>query len=204
MPGLSTRRELVGRLLAGSGAVSAGVALAGLATAAPAAAVVLGKTDAQLTADLLAVELLVTAVYTRTLASGHLSPRGMRLARPLLVQERIHAVALGRELRALGGVAPAGPTTLAAVDGALSDRHVPGRVKDLHSERGCLQLLLDAESIAQGAYYTAMAKLQSRRLLLMSAQILASEGQHEAVLGELLRPKDLSVAVPYAFVEGTY
>jgi hypothetical protein len=204
MTGPSTRRQLVGRLLAGSGTVSAGVALAGLATAAPAAAAALGKTDAQITADLLAVELLVAAVYTRTLASGHLSPRGMRLARPLLVQERAHAAALGRELRVLGGAAPVGPTTLAAVDRALSDRHVSRRVEDLHSERGCLQLLLDVESIAQGAYYTAMAKLQSRRLLLLSAQILASEAQHEAVLGELLRPKDLSVAVPYPFVEGTY
>ena len=56
----------------------------------------------------------------------------------------------------------------------------------------------------EGAYYQAMSKLVDPRLQQLGAQILASEAQHYALLGELRRHKDFSRAVPYAFVEGRY
>ena len=42
-----------------------------------------------------------------------------------------------------------------------------------------------------------------RASMRLATEILASEAQHEAVLGELRRGKDFSRAAPYAFVEGT-
>lgn len=162
------------------------------------------RTDAQLTSDLLAVELLAVAVYRRVLDRGILSARAQRASRRVLAQERAHAAALRSELERLKQPSPVGPQSDSDIDDRLSARHVSRSVSDLHTEHECLDLLLAVEGMAEGAYYTAMSKLSHPRLLTLSAQILANEAQHEAVLGQLRRGKDFSVAAPYAFVQGIH
>lgn len=160
--------------------------------------------DAKLVQGLLAAELLATAVYERVLATGLLSARSASAAHQLLSHEHAHAAALQPELRSLGAPAPPAPADSQAIDNALSEHHVSRSVSGLQHERDCLDLLLDLENLMEGAYYAAMSKLSHPRLLQLGAQILASEAQHYAVLGELRRHKDFSRAVPYAFVEGRY
>lgn len=196
-PCLSTRRELAAAVLAGAagGALSSLVVPAAADAQAP-------PSDPQLGADLVAMELLAIAVYERVLASRCLSERATRDALTILAHEHAHASAVRAELVALGGTSPQGPRDDDEIDERLSARHVSGSVSDLHDEHACLDLLLDTERAAEGTYYAAMAKLHNPRLMILSARILGSEAQHEAVLGQLRRGKDFSRAVPYAFVEG--
>jgi ferritin-like protein len=162
------------------------------------------ESDAQLLADLLAVEMLAVAVYQHVLATTLLSPRAQTVARKVLGQERAHAAAMGAELARLGQTPPVPPSDERQIAQQLSQRHVSRSLTDLHNEHDALDLLLDVEGVAEGAYYAAMSKLHRTPLIQLAAEILASEAQHEAVLGELRRGKDFSRAAPYAFVEGTH
>jgi hypothetical protein len=198
-----TRRQLLSLALTGGTAACAGTAVGALA--GPGLA--LGAepvSDPKLVRLLLGAELLAAAVYERVLATGLLSPRAQRAARGLLAHEHAHAVALQAELTGLATSAPSAPADTKAVQSALSDHQVTRSLTDLHHERDCLDLLLDLENLMEGAYYQAMSKLARPRLQQLGAQILASEAQHYALLGELRRHKDFSRAVPYAFVEGRY
>lgn len=198
-----TRRQLLARALYGSVVACVGTAVAPLSD--PERALGAGPvTDANLVQGLIGAELLAAAVYDHVLATGLLSGRSERAAHGLLAHEHAHAAALQTELRILGSAAPAGPADTKAIQTALSDHHVTRSLTDLHRERDCLDLLLDLENLMEGAYYQAMSKLVRPRLLTLGAQILASEAQHYALLGELRRHKDFSRAVPYAFVEGRY
>ncbi|MDQ6744816.1 MAG: ferritin-like domain-containing protein [Actinomycetota bacterium] len=170
--------------------------------ASPPASVPVG--EGMLIVDLAAVELLAIAVYGRVLVSPHLSPRARRLARKLLGQEHAHLRALARELRRLDLKLLPAPSGVEAIDGALSNRKVDRKVEDLHSEHDCLDLLLAVESVSEGAYYSALSKLQSPHLLSLAAALLASEGQHEALLGERRMPKNFDQAAPYPYVEGIH
>jgi hypothetical protein len=183
--------------------VCAGSSLASLAAPAPARGAE-PVSDPKLVQLLLGAELLAAAVYERVLATGLLSPRSQRAARGLLAHEHAHAAALQAQLGRLAAAAPAPPADTKAVESALSDHHVTRSFTDLHHERDCLDLLLDLENLMEGAYFQAMSKLAQPRLLQLGAEILASEAQHYALLGELRRRKDFSRAVPYAFVEGRY
>lgn len=190
-----SRRELM--VLAGAGA--------GLALIDPGISIAEGPVNqAQLVRDLLAAELLGIATLERVLLSPHLSPRARRLSRRILGQEHRHATALGRALAPLGGThLPVIPATAAEIDRQLSDHHVGRTVGDLHSEHDCLDLLLDLEGVTEGGYYRAMAKLTAAPMQTLAATLLASDAQHEALLGELRQPKNFDRAAPYAFVEGS-
>ncbi len=198
-----TRRRLLARWLSGAVAAGAGTALGTIAGASSA----LGQpanTDAEMTSELLAVELLSIVVYERVLASNILSDQSARLARRLLSHERAHAAALLPELHQLGANAPPAPIGPHEVDQALVAHHVERRVEDLHSGRDGLDLLLDVEGVAEGAYYTAMSRLQLPHLQLLAARLLASEAQHETMLGLVRAPKNFDRAAPYPFVEGSH
>jgi rubrerythrin len=198
-----TRRQLLSLALSGGVAACAGTALG----AVPTPGLALGAepvSDPKLVQLLLGAELLAAAVYERVLATGLLSPRAQRATRELLAHEHAHAAALQAELTRLATAAPPAPADIKAVQSALSDHQVTRSLTDLHHERDCLDLLLDLENLMEGAYYQAMSKLARPRLQQLGAQILASEAQHYARLGELRRHKDFSRAVPYAFVEGRY
>ena len=134
------------------------------------------------------------------LASARRAPLGGRSR-----QERAHVRALTARARASSAArcrrARSAPT---AVDKALADRHVSGRVTKLRTEHDCVSLLLDLETVVQGVYFKAMSKLQNPGVLRLAAQIMANEAQHATAISEARRPGDIGQAVPYAFVEGRH
>jgi hypothetical protein len=79
---------------------------------------------------------------------------------------------------------------------------VPGSLANLRTQHECLKLLVDLESVAEGAHYDAISKLRSVRLLALSAEIMACEAQHWTVLSELQHPGKIELAVPNPFVQG--
>lgn len=153
-------------------------------------------------AGLAGVELLSIAVVQHLLANVHLEPRAARLARRILLHERVHAEQLGRELALVGHVLPPPPGSVAEIDRQLAAHHTERRLESVHNEHEALDLLLAMESIAEGALYTAMSELAGPALQTLGARLLACEAQHEAALGSLRHPKDPNQATPYAFVEG--
>lgn len=194
--GALTRRRLIGGILGG------GAALAAAAGPEVAAGDSQTPGDPQLISDLTGVELLSQTVLERVLVNPHMSPRSRRVGRRVLAAERAHAAALEPDLRRFQRPRPRVPTTAAEIDAVLAARHVSRMVSELHSEHDCLELLLNLESLAEGAYYSALSKLTDPRLQVLAARILASEAQHEAMLGVLRDHKDFARAAPYAFVEG--
>ena len=185
-------------------AIALGLA-AGVGLVLPAGAVAdtLPSDERQLLTVVLEAELLAVAAVERVLSSPHLHPRASALTRRVLAAEQAHVMALERALRGLGTPARlSGPATVAAIDQALAVRHVHQTVSGIHNEHDCLDLLLALESMAEGVLYAAMPKLHDPSLQRLAAGLLASEAQHEALLGLLRNPKDFDRAAPYAFVEG--
>ncbi len=180
----------------GTGAATATV----LASTAHAAAM----SDAELLVPLVGSERLALFGYQQALAAGVLSPRGERLAERILEQEQAHITAVTTALEGLGGTLPAPITSVSEADQILAARQIPGSLANLHSRHDTIILLARLEWLLEGAYITAVSKLQSPRLLRLAAQILANEAQHGTMLSELLHPGDVKKAVPWVFVVGTH
>ena len=53
-----------------------------------------------------------------------------------------------------------------------------------------------------GAYFVALTKLNSVRLIDLAVSIMAAEAQHEALLGDLLYPGHPDQSVPYGLIQG--
>ncbi|HET9105469.1 MAG TPA: ferritin-like domain-containing protein [Solirubrobacteraceae bacterium] len=153
---------------------------------------------------LIRVELLLLYCYEHVLPAPFVSGR----ARPVLAQqarhEQAHLRALTAELRRLAPAAPlpAGPATPAAADRALAHRNVQGRLGQLQGEKDALHLLLELERVVGGAYFVALTKLSSPRLIELAVSIMAAEAQHEALLGDLLYPGHPEQSVPYGLIQG--
>jgi hypothetical protein len=103
----------------------------------------------------------------------------------------------------MGAPAPTGPLDIQAGDAMLDKHHVPGSLGDLHTRHDSLRLLVDLESVAEGAYYTALKTLGSAALVRLSAQIMACEAQHWTVVSGLRNPGDYVKSVPWPFVTGS-
>jgi hypothetical protein len=73
----------------------------------------------------------------------------------------------------------------------------------LHTEHDCLKLLVDLESVAEGASYTPIRDLRRPDLVHLCAQIMACEAQHWTVLSGLRNPGEYVKAVPWPYVFGT-
>jgi len=152
--------------------------------------------DAIAIADVIQVEDALVVAYRQALRSRTLGPRAARVVHSVYEHELAH-------LRALGAPVPAGPAALSAAAKLLAAHNVSESLTGLHDERTCLRLLLAVEAVAEGAYFKAMSKLESVRLLRLGAEIMASEAQHATLLTELLHPGDITRAVPDPFVVGT-
>jgi hypothetical protein len=189
------RRELVAGALAG--------AAAGLGSGSPALADSPAPSDAELLSKTLEVERLMVLAYERVLASGALSPGVQRAITPFLGQERAHLSAVAAALTRLGAPASAGPLSLEDASGALSAHSVPGSLTDLHTEHACLKLLVDLESVAEGASYTPIRNLRHPDLVVLCARIMGCEAQHWTVLSGLRHPGQYVKAVPWPYVFGT-
>jgi hypothetical protein len=184
------------------GAVAAGVLGAGLAQGTaladeppPSPTDLLGKA--------LVVERLIVLAYERVFASGLLSPGVQRAIMPHLPQERAHLSAVAAELTRLGAPAPTGPLSLSAAADAIGQHNISDSLTDLHTEKDCLKLLVDLESVAEGAYYTPLKDVTDPRQVRLCAQIMACEAQHWTVLSGLRNPGEYVKAIPWPYVYGT-
>jgi Ferritin-like domain len=193
---LATRRELMAGATGVVG-IAAGIgADRALADTPP-------PSDADLLTKTLQVERLMVFAYERVLASGALSPGVQRAITPFLGQERAHASAVAAALSGLGASAPAGPLTLTQANAALGQHNVSASLTALHTEHDCLKLLVDLESVAEGASYTPIRDLRRPDLVHLCAQIMACEAQHWTVLSGLRNPGEYVKAVPWPYVFGT-
>jgi Ferritin-like domain len=80
---------------------------------------------------------------------------------------------------------------------------VNASLTDLHARADCLRLLVDLESVAEGAYFTALKTLGSTELIRLSAEAMACEAQHWTVLSGLRNPGIYVKSVPWPFVTGS-
>jgi hypothetical protein len=198
MEAASTRRELVRDGIAASAAASAAVR-----SATAAAAVAPAHSDAAVLTRTVQIEHLVSIAYQRVLGSGALRPAIAGVLRALLSQELEHLAALERALRRLGATVPTAPRGVASAQRALGRHHVSASLTGLETRHECLRLLIDVESLAEGAYFSAISKLRDPALLRTSAEIMGCEAQHWTLLSELQHRGDVSRAVPYPFVQGS-
>jgi hypothetical protein len=202
----ATRRELVARTLRVAAGATAGATAGtatGLAVVAPPAAAEPVPSDTDVLSKTLAVERLMVLAYRRVLDSGTLGPDAKQAITPLLAHELEHVSALAAQLQAMRAPAPTGPLDIKAADAMLAKHHVPGSLGDLHTRHDSLRLLVDLESVAEGAYYTALLTLGSADLVRLSAQIMACEAQHWTVVSGLRNPGDYVKSVPWPFVTGS-
>ncbi len=193
----ATRRELV------AGAAAAAVAAASGVAAGPASADTTPPSDAELLTKSLEVERLMVLAYRQVLASGLLPADLQRVITPQLGHEVSHVNALAARLASLGAAAPTGPLDLKTAGALMSQHHVSDSLTDLHTQNECLKLLVDLESVAEGAHYTALKDLRSPALQLLSAQIMACEAQHWTVLSGVRNPGEYVKAIPWPFVYGS-
>jgi hypothetical protein len=181
-------------LLAGgaAAALSAGAGLPG------ARALAVGG-DGAVLEQAIAVERLLAWGYERVLATQALAPAARSQVAALLGHERQHLSAVSGAL----GSPAAGPLSDAAARRELH-RHPIGADPDrLRTQHACVRLLVDLESVAEGAWFSAVARLQDPGLARLAAQIMASEAQHWTVLSDLSHPGDPVASVPNPFVRGT-
>jgi hypothetical protein len=206
----STRREALGY------GVRIGLAGAAGAALAPGAALAAGTTTTGTAGPrsdppvpepvrvqrLLSIELLLLFAYRHVLAGSLLSPPAVRALAPLRAHEEAHVRALRARLRQLGGTDPQPPRSVAQANRDLAHRTVTERIGQLRGDKDALRLLLSVEKVVVGAYFVALTTLQDRSLITLVAEMMASDAQHEAVIGELLYDGDATKAVPSGLVQG--
>lgn len=183
-----TRRELVG----------AGTAAA-LGAAFGAAPAVGAGGDRELLLRALDVERLVAWGYERVLSRGTLTEAARGVVARLLGHVQGHVSIVARAL----GEAPGLPLSDAAAIAALDKHQVPASPTDLHTLHHSLRLLVDLESVAEGAWFRAIAGLQDPGMVQIGAAIMAAEAQHWTVLSAIAHPGMMNISVPYPFVRGT-
>ncbi len=194
-----TRRELI----TGAAAATVSGGLAGGLAASDVLADTPAPSDAELLTASLDVERLIVLGYRRVFDSGVLTPPIQRAIASHLDHEVAHLTAIAAQLRALGVPAPTGPLDSKAAADVMAQHHVSGSLSDLHSQNDGLKLLVDLESAAEGAHYTALKDLRRPELQHLSAQIMACEAQHWTVLSGLRNPGQYVKAIPWPFVYGT-
>lgn len=190
-----TRRELVRSAVAGAAAAAMlePLAAGAASTAAP--------SDSAIVIRTLEIEQLVVISYERVLDSGLLTRAASAQVRSILHQERQHVAVLQHALRGLGGTMP--HLDKAAAQRELAAHHVHDSLAHLRSQRECLKLLIDVESLAEGAYFWAISRLVDPVLLRAAVEAMGSEAQHWTLLSGIQHPGKLYRSVPYPFVQGS-
>ena len=195
----ATRRELVRSGIAATAVLSAAAVNSPRALAAVAPA----QSDAAVLARTLQIEQLVSIAYRQAIGSGALGPTVIGPLRALLSQELEHVATLEHGLRGLGASVPAPPAGVASAQAALVRHHVFASLTRLRTQHECLRLLIDVESLAEGAYFSAISKLSDPGLLRTSTEIMGCEAQHWTLLSALQHHGNVDRAVPYPFVQGS-
>lgn len=192
----TTRRQLVSAAIAGAvgGSVLVPGGLAQAATASP-------PDDAAALTRAFRIEQLVETAYRSVLATGVLEPSVGAQLHGILAQELEHLAWLRRTLTELGvGVPSVGA---GSAQRELADHHIHVALHRIPDQRAALKLLIDVESLAEGAYFSAISKISDPALIRTCAEAMACEAQHWTVLSGIQHPGKIDRSVPYAFVQGS-
>jgi hypothetical protein len=161
-----------------------------------------GAADTARLQRLMSVEQLLLYVYDHVVGSSILPPPVRRPMAQIQGHERAHVGALGARLRARGARQPPPPPSVATANRYLARRHIRGRLGQLQGSDDALYLLRALERVVVGAYFVALRDMRDPGLIVLAAQIMASDAQHEAIVSERLNPGDIASAVPYGLVQG--
>ncbi|HEX3832477.1 MAG TPA: ferritin-like domain-containing protein [Solirubrobacteraceae bacterium] len=161
-----------------------------------------GAADTARLQRLMSVEQLMLYVYDHVLSSSILPPATRRTMAQIQGHEQAHIGALRDRLRARGARQPPPPPSVAVANHYLAGRHVRGRLGQLQGPQDALYLLRALERVVVGAYFVALREMRDPGLIVLAAQIMASDAQHEAIVSERLNPGDIASAVPYGLVQG--
>ena len=203
MPDRSTRRQWLGRTLWTAAGATVGTGAAVAATSGPALAATPVPSDSETLAKVLEVERLVVLGYRQVLASGLLGPADDAALEPFLAHELEHVSTLASHLKALGASADVSSLDVKTGDSLLGKYHVPGSLTGLQNRKDGFRLLVNLESVAEGAYFTALNTLRSAEFQTLSGQAMACEAQHWTVISGLRNPGIYVKSVPWPFVTGS-
>jgi hypothetical protein len=161
-----------------------------------------GAADTARLQRLMSVEQLLLYVYDHVVGSSILPPPVRRAMAQIQGHEQAHVGALRDRLRARGARQPPPPPSVATANRYLARRHIRGRLGQLQGPDDALYLLRALERVVVGAYFVALRDMRDPGLIVLAAQIMASDAQHEAIVSERLNPGDIASAVPYGLVQG--
>ena len=194
----ATRRDLV---RSGVGIAAAGSLVVRAASAAAAVSATAAETQALSYA--LQTERLSVIAYRQVLATNVLTPGVVPQLRMLMSQDLQHVAKLEQVLTQMGAGVPQGPVGVTGAQAMLGEHGVHRSLTAFQNQHDCLKLLIDAESLTEGAYFKGIPELQSPALVRLSTAILGSDAQHWAVLSGIQHHGDLTMSVPYPFVQGS-
>jgi hypothetical protein len=159
-------------------------------------------TDVARLQRLMRLEMLLLYVYDHVLTSPVLPASAHPAVAQMRGHEQAHVAALGAQLAARHAGPPPPPPNITVANRYLARRDVGGRLGHLRGPKDALFLLLSVERVAVGAYFVALREMRDPGLIVLAAQIMASDSQHEAIVSEFLNPGDIPSAVPYGLVQG--
>lgn len=193
----TSRRELV---RAGIGLAAAGTLAArvGAAEAQPTA----GGGEAAALAYALQIERLSVIAYRQVLATSVLASGVPAQLQPMLAQDEQHVIRIEQALMRLGATLPQGPTGTDDSQTLLGQHGVHRSLTVLPTQHECLRVLIDVESLAEGAYFKGIPQLQDPALIRLGVETMGSNAQHWAILSGIQHPDALMTSVPYPFVQG--
>lgn len=194
-----TRRELI---LSGAVGAAAVAATAAPSTAGADDLLAGANGDTELLGRLASLEHLIEFAYAHLLEAGGLSPPTARVFRTFRSQESEHIRLLSRALADRRSAPPAPPTDVRTASRRLARLGVGGSLRDSRGDAVCIRYMVGVETVAEGAYYSAMSKLTDARLLTQAAQIMGNEAQHWTSLSGLQHAGDVFRGVPYPTVTG--
>jgi hypothetical protein len=195
---LSTRRELIR-----GGAVSAAAVAAGAPSAANAADPLAGASgDRELLSRLTSIEQLIAFAYAHLLKAGGVSAATAKVFRTFYLQENAHVRLLSGALAHRGSAPSAPPTDVKRASRQLAHLGAGGSLRDSRGDAVCVRYMIGVETVAEGAYYSAMSKLSDATLLIEAAQVMSCEAQHWTALSGLQHAGDVFLGVPYPTVTG--
>jgi hypothetical protein len=194
-----TRRELI---LGGAVGAAALAATAVPSTADADDPLAGAHGDTELLRRLVSFEQLIEFAYRHLLAAGELSPPTARVFRTFLSHESEHVRILSRALVDRRSAPPPPPTDVKSASRQLAKLGAGGSLRDSRGDAVCIRYMIGVETVAEGAYYSAMSKLSDARVLTQAAQIMANEAQHWTSLSGLQHAGDVFRGVPYPTVTG--
>lgn len=159
-------------------------------------------TDVARLQRLMRLEMLLLYVYDHVLISPVLPRSAQPSVSQVRAHEQAHVAALGAQLATRHAGMPSAPTSLTVANRHLARRNIGGRLGHLRGPKDALFLLLSVERVAVGAYFVALREMVDPDLIVLAAQIMASDSQHEAIISVQLNPGDIPAAVPYGLVQG--